>query len=390
MKGVKVLDVQEHNSSLTILAQKDLDFGICPDCGIVSQKLKDKHIHPITDKPVFENGAKMSIVKRRWKCVNELCDVNTFTEEIDGLVKKCTHTELFYSDVYKLSRRMTYTEAYKYLREFQCMVSLSTVYKKAQQRLHQEVAVPEVLEARFIGLDEFSKGKDHDYGVVLVDLERNKVFDVTDGGKTKKAASTLLEKVNPDKVKACCIDMWKPFRSACYETLPGILVVVDHFHVIKEVCHALDKVRKRMRKHFKSKEKKSALYEYRELLWIGSEKLTPKQEERLWEILSWSEVLTRAYEFKELLRAVYAGEDFWKAGTEINNWIREAKAAGIPEMNEVAETLVAWKTEILNFWIYRISNAATEGKINKIKALRRKAYNYNNFQSLRLKILEQE
>ncbi|WP_176230555.1 transposase [Candidatus Hakubella thermalkaliphila] len=45
---------------------------------------------------------------------------------------------------------------------------------------------------------------------------------------------------------------------------------------------------------------------------------------------------------------------------------------------------------ILNFWKHRICNAITEGKINKIKALRRRAFNYNNFQTLRLKILEQE
>lgn len=268
--------------------------------------------------------------------------------------------------------------------------SLSNVYQKAQEQLREKVIVPQTVQTRFIGLDEFSKGKQHNYGVVLVDLERNKIVDIADGGKTKKAAQGLLAKVNLQKVKACCIDMWKPFRDACQEVLPQVLVVVDCFHVVKCVNDALDKVRKRTRKRLKSKERKKAIFDYKELLRMGLEKLTPKQEERLWEVLSWNEDLSRAYELKELLRAIYAGEDAEKAEKELDSWIQEAKSSGINEMSEAAESLLNWRKEILNFWVYRISNGVTEGKINKIKTLRRRAYNYNNFHSLRLKILEQE
>jgi len=110
----------------------------------------------------------------------------------------------------------------------------------------------------------------------------------------------------------------------------------------------------------------------------------------LWGILSWDKDLGRAYELKEVLRVIYAGEDAEQARRELENWFREAQASGIKEMIESSQTLINWKEQILNFWKYRICNAVTEGKINKIKALRRQAFNYNNFQNLRLKILEQE
>ena len=390
MKGIKVIGLKENNGSLTILVQKAVDFGLCPICGTISQKVNDRRAHRVTDRPIFEDGTKIEVLKRRWKCVNDFCEVNTFTDQIEGLPKKWTHTELFYHHMYQLSRRMTYKEVWKYLRDAKCRVSLSTVYKKSQSQLRKEVTLPKMIEVSFIGLDEFSKGKGHDYGVVLTNLERKKVIDVADGGKTKKAASRLLDELDTQKVKASCIDMWKPFRDACREKLPHAVIVIDPFHVVKEVNEALDKVCKRARKHQKSKQRKEALFRYKKLILMGLEKLTPRQEERLWKILSWHKDLSLAYELKELLRAIYAGQDLQKASQELDSWIKEAYLSNIEEMKEVAKTLSNWREEILNFWVYPITNAVTEGKINKIKALRRGAYNYNNFQTLRLKILEQE
>ncbi|UCE19633.1 MAG: transposase [Gemmatimonadota bacterium] len=75
---------------------------------------------------------------------------------------------------------------------------------------------------------------------------------------------------------------------------------------------------------------------------------------------------------------------------ELDNWIHEAQDSGIPEGQKVADTFVRWKPEILNFLVYRINNAVTEGKINRIKTIRHWAYNYNNFENICLKILEAE
>ena len=390
MKGIKVIGISKRNGSFTIRIIKDLEFGICPCCGTLSQKKKDCHIHSVKDRPAVHLKIKIEVVKRRWKCVNDFCDLQTFTEELDGLPRNRAHTEQFYKDVYQLSRKMTYTGVRRHLIEnYDCKVGIATVYRASQELIRESVVIPEHVEVSFIGLDEFSKGKNHDYGVVLVDLVKRKVIDVADGGKTKKAALSLLAKLDQDKVKACAIDMWKPFRAACL-TLPNAVVVIDRFHVIKTVNEAMDKVRKRVRKHLKSKARKKALFEYKELFRMGAEKLSEKQHSRLWKILSWNKDLIRTYELKEILRDIYFGENHEKARKQLNNWIKETETCGIPEITEAGSTISNWKLEILNFWHYRITNAVTEGKVNKIKTLRRQAYNYNNFESLRLKILEIE
>ena len=390
LKGIDVLAVHQGNGSLTVRVQKALPFGLCPYCGTICQKVNDRHIHPVTDRPLERPGLKLEVLKRRWKCPNTFCSTKTFTEQIEGLNRRRTHTDLFCDHVYQLSRQMTFSGVHRYLKEtYGCQTALATVYRAAIEQLHQRVSLPQQVETPFVGLDEFAKGKGHNYGVVLVDLVRRKVIDVDGGGKTKKAAKRLLAKLSGEGVKACAIDMWPPFKAACQEVLPQARVVVDHFHVIKLVTEAVDRLRKKARSHLRSPEKKQALFKYKKLFGMGLETLTPNQEHRLWELLSWDEDLSRAYELKELLRAIYAGEKFQTATEEVDQWIQEAKASGIPEMQEVAETLVRWKPEILNFWMHRITNAVTEGKIHKIKVLRRNAYHYNNFEHLRLKILAQ-
>jgi transposase len=391
LKGIEVLAVSQGEGSLTIRLQKALPFGLCPLCGTISQKVNDRHIHPVTDRPLDGPQVKLEVLKRRWKCLNTFCSVNTFTEQIEGLARKRTHTDLFCRYVYQLSRKMTFSDVHTHLQEvYGCQSALSTVYRAAVEQLHQQVTVSERFHTPFVGLDEFAKGKGHDYGVVLVDLVHRKVLDIDEGGKTKKAAARLLSKVESEGLKACAIDMWEPFKRACRQVVPHALVVADHFHVVKTMNKAVDAVRKRARGHLESKDKKKALFTYKNLILMGLETLSSKQEHRLWEILSWDKDLCRAYELKELLRAIYEGEIPETATIELDNWIREAQASGIPEVQEVAGTFVRWKPEILNFWIYRINNAVTEGKINKIKTIRRWAYNYNNFEHLRLKILDRE
>jgi transposase len=391
LKGVEVIAVDHGKGSLTIRLQKALPFGLCPFCGTISQKVNDRHIHPVTDRPIDGPTVKLEVLKRRWKCLNPYCSANTFTEQIEGLAPKHTHTDLFCRHVYQLSRQMTFSGVHRHLQEaYGCQSALSTVYRAAVEQLHQQVTVSERFHTPFVGLDEFAKGKGHDYGVVLVDVAHRKVLDIDEGGKTKKAAARLLARVDSKELKACAIDMWEPFKRACQQVVPHALVVADHFHVVKTMNEAVDAVRKRASRHLKSKEKKKALFKYRKLMLMALETLSPKQEHRLWEILSWDKDLCQAYELKELLRAIYAGENQETAMLELDNWIQEAQASGIVEVQEVTGTFVRWKPEILNFWVYRINNAVTEGKINKIKTIRRWAYNYNNFEHLRLKILEKE
>ena len=392
LSGIRINNIQETESSLEVWVEKDTPVGICPACGVMSDKVNDTRYHQVIDRPMFNQVTTIQVKKQRFKCLNEDCGIKTFTEVIEGLKPKSFYTDLFRDFVYSFTSGMTYTDTKRQLKNtYGHKVGLTTIYNWSQERLKNETPLQTPQEARFIGLDEFSKGKDHDYGVVLTDLEARKIANVGDGGKTKKAAAELLKKtVKLESVAACVIDMWGPFKIAIEENLPNALVIVDKFHVIKKANEALDNVRKRIRRQSDDDNLNEQLQKYKELPRIGRERLSDRQEQRLWQILGLNPELKQSYKFKELLRDIYDQDDQNIARNQLNNWIREAFETLIPELIELAKTMKNWKEEILNYWRFRLTNAVTEGKINKIKAIRRKAYNYNNFESLRLKILEAE
>lgn len=390
MKHMSVADIKEIDGAALIVLRNTLEFGVCPECGSVSQTIKDRHVHEVVDRPIFENGTRLQVIKQRWKCLNDLCKVNTFTEDIEGLPRKHTHTQDFYHEAYQLSRGMTCTDVYKHFRNAHCRVSLSSIYKKTQALLKSNVATPTNIETRFVGLDEFATGKGHHYGLVLVDLEQNKVIDVIGEGKTKRATQRILATLNPQKLEAVCIDMSLIFRKTCNEMFPHALVVVDCFHVIKLLNESLGRLRKKVRGSVSNPERRKAFFKYRGLLLSGFERLSPKQKDMLWNIFLWNRELCCVYKFKEHVRAIYAIKDSETASRGLDELIKAGQASNIKEIVDATETLITWKKEILNFWTYRISNGVTEGKVHKIKTIRRKAYNYNDFGSLRLNILQQE
>jgi transposase len=46
-----------------------------------------------------------------------------------------------------------------------------------------------------------------------------------------------------------------------------------------------------------------------------------------------------------------------------------------------------WRSEILNYFDYHITNGFVEGKNNRIKVIKRMAYGYRNVDNLRRRIL---
>ena len=53
----------------------------------------------------------------------------------------------------------------------------------------------------------------------------------------------------------------------------------------------------------------------------------------------------------------------------------------------MGEALKKWQKEVLNYWQYPITNALVEGKHNRIKTLKRRAYGYRNDRSFLLRVL---
>jgi len=390
LKNVKIIGFSKtNNGHLEIIVEKTTISGICPTCNMPSSSIKDHHIHPIITKPIDSIPIQIYVKKKRFRCYH--CR-KTFTEEIEGLPKNHIYTKSFEDNLEVLHKHMDYPTIQRHLLDkYQLYIPSSTIWKKLKDKPTQSSTLPlDIQKAKYVGLDEFSYAKGRSYGVLVVNIDKRKIADMVAGGKDQKTAEVALSIFDPTVVEACCIDFSEAFKNAVHTKFPHAMIVVDKFHVIKLLNEAIkDIINKRIIPDLENSQKKY-LKQHMWFLLKGKEKLTKLQIAELPNLFSFSEELKKVYDFKEQLRDLYTIKNFNIVYLEFHKWLRIAKSSHIPELIQVAETYSNWSTYILNYWRCPISNAITEGKINKIKVLRRKAYHYRNFWSLRYQVLKSE
>ena len=198
--------------------------------------------------------------------------------------------------------------------------------------------------------------------------------------------AVVLERHAPrESVRALATDLSEANRSpeaplgaqAMEMVLPDALIVADKFHVLALAGRALHEV------HGETRRRGNLAW----LLQRGVERLNQAERARLLEALQADPRLARAWGLKEALREVYRKQRPDDAVSALQGWIRDAEESGLRPFRRTAATLRKWGKEVLNYWHYPITNALVEGKHNRVKVLKRRAYGYRNDRSFLLRIL---
>jgi transposase len=168
--------------------------------------------------------------------------------------------------------------------------------------------------------------------------------------------------------------------------LPGAKVVADKFHLIRHVNGAVDKVRSDLQGGSR-RGKKRKLFRSRYTLLKGAERLKDWEEERLRTLFLGYPELKQAWELKEGFRAWYRETDRKRAEKGLNKLEQQIRSSSLPSFKQLLSMLTGWRTEILNYFEYRITNGFVEGKNNRIKTIKRMGYGYRNTDNFRLRIL---
>lgn len=189
--------------------------------------------------------------------------------------------------------------------------------------------------------------------------------------------------------------------------LTDAVYVFDHFHVVKLVNEALDKVRKRIVNQERSREKREAeeraktgaaavdnvsrssvVKGTKYILLRNREDLSEQKDvDRLNAALQLNRDLSVAYYLKEDARLVWTCESKRSAALQLDSWIAAARAADIPELTKLANTIESHRDGILAYFDKPISTGPVEGINNKIKTLKRMAYGFRDDQYFNLRLL---
>jgi transposase len=372
---VRVLSQEElPGGGIAVLVVLRAEARSCPECARLTAKVHDRRDQAKADASLGGRRVVLVLVRRRFRC--PFCKkVFTEPDEVCGWRRRLT--KRLRQELQQEAIRSTV----KHVAEAKG-VSQDTVRRALAEGARGEEENKEPV--RYMGMDEFSVRKGQRYQTGFYDLTGKRVLGVIEGRRREGVMRFLAGLEHPELVEAVTMDMSSVYRSAVSESLPGVEIVADKFHVIRRVIEQLNRLRIRLQAEQTAKEE---LARTRYLLLKNREDLNAEQRTRLSAVLRSHPDLRRAYLLKEDFRRWYRPGTKSHKRLELTAWMRDVEESGPAEFRELLPMLTNWREEILNYFEFGLTNAFAEGKNTRTKLIQRQAYGYRNTDNLNLRIL---
>lgn len=257
------------------------------------------------------------------------------------------------------------------------------IHKSKLRKLYRRIPLHKV---RYLGIDEFSLRKGHDYMTIFIDLKRGRILHAVEG-KSKQDIHPFLEQLarRAKNLQAVAMDMSNSYYWAVKETLPKTEIVFDHYHIAALMNHAIDDLRREQQRELEDSDKKT-IKGSRFLLLRNYESLQPNHKARLDELLDVNKPLFIIHSMKEQLRLFWEKPDRKRAAAFLYTWCQDASSSGIKQLVKIAKTLSEYRKGLLSYFTHPITSGTVEGIINKIKTIKRQAYGFRDIEYFTLRL----
>jgi transposase len=253
----------------------------------------------------------------------------------------------------------------------------------------QRVAAEKLDPARLtglvdIGVDEISWRKHHKYLTLVSDHDTSRIVWGTTG-RTAAALDRFFDELpdgGAEQIEAVSMDLGPAYAKTVRARAPQAVLCFDPFHVIKLATDALDAVRRQAWQSARRYPDKRIARKFKGARWAllkNPSDLTGKQAETLAGLRKSGGALWRAYQLKEALRAVFAGDLTAQEVLELlDRWCSRAQRSRIPEFVKTARTIRKHKDGITAAVDRGMSNGRHEGLNNKIRTMFNRAYGFHS------------
>jgi transposase len=257
----------------------------------------------------------------------------------------------------------------------------------------QERAVRRGLERRklesprYLGVDETSFQRRHEYVSVVTDLEHSRVLHVADD-RTRESLDSFWQGLPSEhlaSIEAVAMDMWEPYIRSTHAHLPDAdsKIVFDKFHVAQHLNEAVDKVRRQENRQLLA-EGKNWLVKTK-FSWLRHPVNFTRQAWREFASLRKSVLKTaRAWALKETAMSLWDLRYLGVVEKNFRAWYSWAIRSRLEPMKRVARMIKTHWANIKSYFVHRITNAAAESinaKIQMIKYMSRGFRNRTRFRN---------
>ena len=239
----------------------------------------------------------------------------------------------------------------------------------------------------YLGVDEKSVLKGHNYFTVVYNFDKGTVEYVGDDRKTDslKAYFDSLTDAQKSNIKAVAMDIWRPYIQATSAALGENKIVIDRFHVMKHMNKAVDDVRKQETKELHAKDDNTL--KRTKYLWLYAKENIPEHRTADFEILKAKMLkVSKAWAMKEMLRDLWNSINLTSAIRYWMKWFEWAMDSGLKPLRKAADTIADHIDYILMYFRHRITNATSEGLNSKIQKIKAMACGFRNRENFKIAI----
>ena len=373
LEDVIITNVENISEELHIFIELPRKAHTCPVCGSVTDRVHDYRMQTIKDVPLARNTF-LHLRKRRYRC---------------DCGKRFFERNTFLPRYYRVTSRLVAEIIHAFekvvsAKEIGCRFNVSGITAMRYFRCvnFKPRQLPEV-----VSLDEF-KGNSggQKYNSIVADPQNHKVIDILPNRYENDLIKYFSQFESRKNVKYFVCDMNPHFRQVGKICFKNAVIVADRYHVIRQVCWAMERVRKneqnklsaRFRKYFKKS---------RYLLMKPMENLTDEEADQLALMFEIAPRLADAYRLKNEFLTVIRSKSSAEGKKMLADWLLAVEVMDLPEFNDCTKAYRNWFNEILNSMDVPWSNGFIEGCNNKTKVLKRVCFGMRNFRNFRNRIL---
>ena len=362
------------------------DVAICPRCQQAAPSGYDHKERSVRHLDVFGMRTIIHFEMRRFDC--EVCG-KPFSEILNWIAPKRRQTREYEEHIFQQVKNKT-PRKHVALQEGLSEATVLDIFKKKVKEERRGAGQGKI---RVLGVDEISVRKGHkNYALVLTDIERRCVLEVFDNRLQETFGKWIdgLGKEEKRAIKVVSMDMWNPYRHIVRRKLPWAEIVADRFHVVKQLNHQLNLLRRKMQREAQktAPELVEVLKGSRWILLKNRVDLTPKDEKKLRLILDACPEIRQVYLLKEEFRTICNKiKDRKQAERFLRAWCYKAEATGNRYLRKFVKTLRNWWTEFLNYFDEGITQGFVEGTNRAIRGIINRAFGFRNFANFRWQVL---
>jgi len=375
---IQVENVEYFESKIIYHAIYQPKKSSCPTCGYNFFNHDGIKIRNLRMAPLGDKTAIISLKIHRYKCRNCARVWWPFIPFVKGKRRTTISFDRF---VIKMMQFATIKHVAKFLGVSWGLIK--NIHKAHLKEKYKEVDL-EVL--RYIGVDEFSIRKGHEYMTIFINLETGEIIHAIEGKSMASVTPFILKlKEKAKQLKAIAMDMNAAYSSVTKIHLPDVDIVFDRFHVVALLNTAIDEIRRDQQAKCNAVGLK-AIKGMRFLLLSNYEKLNPKKQSSLDCLLEVNRPIAVAHALKEQIRLFWMKSTVQEGCKFLGWWILDAIETGIHELGKAGRTFLRHWQGLTNYFKHKITNGKTEGINNKVKTMKRQAYGFRDMEYFKLRL----